>query len=264
MQQLGGKVENCGGMWYDGKNETGEWFMVYTEQFYVGYSDCGAEMTLHNNALLRIFENIASMHGAAVGDSPLDVPYRWVLLSYHVCVRKRPQFNRRVTVKSWNRAVKGVTSCREFELYDEDGTLLCTAISNWVRIDGETGKLQRLGEDMAAQYGSEPERGNFPSPWIAKLKEPAQYAFEKRYTVDRNFIDANRHMNNVCYLDLANCVLPQEVYDRGESDTFSIHYRKASYYGEELVCHYAEDDEAATVAVKDGSGEVRALVRFEK
>jgi len=58
--------------------------MVYTEQFYVGYSDCGADMTLRNTALLRYFENIASMHGAAVGDSPLEVPYRWVLLSYHV------------------------------------------------------------------------------------------------------------------------------------------------------------------------------------
>lgn len=238
--------------------------MVYTEQFYVGYSDCGLDMALSNRGLLRIFENIASMHGASVGDCPLDVPYRWVLLSYHVRVNKRPKINSRVTAKSWNRAVKGVTSCREFEVYDEDGTLACTAISNWVRVDAETGKLERLGEAVAKQYDSEPQRGNFPSPWIAKLKEPAEYLYAKTYTVDRNFIDANRHMNNVCYLDLACCVLPQEVYDRGESDAFSIHYRKASYYGEELFCHYAEDDEAATVAVKDGSGEVRALVRFEK
>lgn len=236
--------------------------MVYTGQFYVGYSDCGADMTLSNTALLRIFENIASMHGAAVGDCPLEVPYRWVLLSYRVCVHQRPQLNTYMTAKSWNRAVKGVTSCREFELYDEAGTLLCTAISNWVRVDAETGKLQRLGEAVAAQYGSEPERGNFPSPWLAKLKEPAQYDVEKRYTVDRNFIDANRHMNNVCYLDLANCVLPQEVWEQGESNTFAIQYRKASYYGEALVCGYAADETGATVAVKDESGEVRALVRF--
>lgn len=235
--------------------------MVYTEQFYVGYSDCGADMTLSNTALLRYFENIASMHGAAVGDSPLEVPYRWVLLSYHVCVKHRPKFSSRVTLKSWNRAVKGVTSCREFELYDETGDLLCTAISNWVRVDAETGKLQRLGEAVAQQYGSE-ERGNFPSPWIPKLKEAEAYDFEKHYTVERNFIDANRHMNNVCYLDLANCVLPQEVWDKGEADTFSIHYRKASYYGEELVCGYAADETGTTVAVKGDDGEVRALIRF--
>ncbi|MBO5122712.1 MAG: hypothetical protein J6B99_06065 [Oscillospiraceae bacterium] len=237
--------------------------MVYTEQFYVGYSDCGADMTLSNTALLRYFENIASMHGAAVGDSPLEVPYRWVLLSYHVCVLRRPKFNSRVTLKSWNRAVKGVTSCREFELYDENGDLICTAISNWVRVDAETGKLQRLGEAVAEQYGSE-ARGNFDSPWIPKLKEAAVYDVEKRYMVERNFIDANRHMNNVCYLDLANCVLPQAVWDKGESNTFSIHYRKASYYGEELTCCYGEEENTAIVAVKGGEGDVRAVVAFER
>ena len=237
--------------------------MVYTEQFYVGYSDCGADMTLSNTALLRYFENIASMHGAAVGDSPLEVPYRWVLLSYHVRVNYRPKINSRLTVKSWNRAVKGVTSCREFELYDEDGTLFCTAISNWVRVDGETGKLQRLGEAVAQQYDSE-ARGNFDSPWIPKLKEAAVYDFEKHYTVDRNFIDANHHMNNVCYLDLANCVVPQELWDRGESNTFSIHYRKASYYGEVLTCCYAEEENGSLVAVKGAEGDVRAVVRFDK
>ena len=237
--------------------------MVYTEQFYVGYSDCGADMTLSNTALLRYFENIASMHGAAVGDSPLEVPYRWVLLSYHVCVKRRPKFNSRVTLKSWNRAVKGVTSCREFELYDEGGDLICTAISNWVRVDAETGKLQRLGEAVAEQYGSE-ARGNFDSPWIPKLKEAAAYDVEKRYMVDRHFIDANRHMNNVCYLDLANCVLPQAVWDKGESNTFSIHYRKASYYGEELTCCYGTEERGATVVVKGGEGDVRAVVAFER
>ena len=237
--------------------------MVYTEQFYVGYSACGRDMSLSNVALLRIFEDIASMHGAAVGDCPLEVPYRWVLLSYRVCVKYRPKINSRLTVKSWNRAVKGVTSCREFELYDEDGTLFCTAISNWVRVDAETGKLQRLGEAVAEQYGSE-ARGNFDSPWIPKVKEAATYDVEKRYMVERHFIDANRHMNNVCYLDLANCVLPQEVWDKGESNTFSIHYRKASYYGEELTCCYGEEETGATVVVKGGEGDVRAVVAFER
>ena len=51
--------------------------MVYTEQFYVGYSDCGADMTLSNTALLRFFENIASMHGAAVGGASLICTGHW-------------------------------------------------------------------------------------------------------------------------------------------------------------------------------------------
>ena len=190
--------------------------MVYTEQFYVGYSDCGADMTLSNTALLRYFENIASMHGAAVGDSSLEVPYRWVLLSYHVCVKRRPKFNSRVTLKSWNRAVKGVTSCREFDLYDEGGDLICTAISNWVRVDAETGKLQRLDEAVAEQYGSE-GRGNFDSPWIPKLKEATAYDVEKCYRVERNFIDANRHMNMSAISTLPTVCCPKRCGTRGRA-----------------------------------------------
>lgn len=236
--------------------------MVYTEQFYVSYSDVNTQLRLSNSGLLRYFEDIASMHGSAVGDSPLESPYRWILLAYHVRVHSRPIYGERVTVKSWNRAVKGVTSCREFELYDAAGNLAVTAISNWVRVDAATGKLQRLGEAVAEQYGSE-ARGNFESPWIPKVKEPAEYDYEKQYFIDRNFIDANHHMNNVYYLDLADCVLPQEVYDRG-SDIFSIYYRKAVLYGEQVSCCYAADDAGDTVAVKGPEGDVRAVICLGK
>lgn len=236
--------------------------MVYSEQFYVGYSDVNTQLRLSNSALLRYFEDIASMHGTSVGDGPLDSPYRWILLVYHVCVHSRPIYGERVTVKSWNRAVKGVTSCREFELYDEKGDLAVTAISNWVRVDSETGKLQRLGEAIGEQYGSE-ARGNFDSAWIPKAKEPAAYEYEKQYFIDRNFIDANHHMNNVYYLDLADCVLPQAAYDRG-CDTFSIYYRKAVLYGETVTCCYAADESGDTVAVKGAEGDVRAIIWLGK
>lgn len=257
-------MKKGGGCGILGKNkDRSELAMIYTERFYVGYGDCGAALTISNTALLRLFENIASMHGAAVGDSPLTSPYRWVLLSYHVEVVRRPQFNRCVTVKSWNRAVKGVTSCREFEVYDEDGALVCTATSNWVRIDAESGKLQRLGAEVAAQYGSE-DHGNFPSPWIAKVKEPEEAAFTVTKTVPRHFIDANRHMNNVAYLDLANDVLPTAAWEQGEYDRFTIYYRKASYLGETLHCTCTEAETGHTVTVRGAEGDVRALLLFER
>ncbi len=237
--------------------------MVYTQEIFVSYSDVDTNLRLSNRGLLRYFEDIASMHGTAVGDSPLTSPYRWVLLSYCVRVHSRPLYAQRVTVKSWNRAVKGVTSCREFEVYDESGNLAVTAISNWVRVDAATGKLQRLSEAVAEQYGSE-NRGNFESPWIPKVKEPAEFEYEKQYFIDRNFIDANHHMNNVYYMDLADCAVPQEVYDRGSCDNFSIYYRKAVLYGETVTCCYAGSGESDTVAVKGEDGDTRAVVVLGK
>ncbi len=238
--------------------------MVFTQKFYVGYSSVGKNLAITNSGLLRIFEDIATMHGSAVNDGLWDTTDRWVLLCYQVCVSRRPKLGEELTVKSWNRDMKGVTSCREFEVYDEAGEMMVTAISNWVRIDGPTGKLQRLTKELFDQYGSEPDRGNFPSPWITKLREPEAGVCTYRGTVERYFIDSNDHLNNVHYMDLALCALPQEVYDRGEGDRFTIYYRKAVLCGEEVRCCYSEDDTGYTVSIRGGEGDSRALIRFEK
>ncbi|MBR5572271.1 MAG: hypothetical protein IKV99_06495 [Oscillospiraceae bacterium] len=238
--------------------------MVFTHQFYVGYSSVGKDLAITNSGLLRMFEDIATMHGTAVNDGLWDTTDRWVLLAYQVCVHRRPKLGQELTLRSWNRDMKGVTSCREFELYDEAGELMVTAISNWVRIDGNTGKLQRLTRELFDQYGSEPQRGNFPSPWIAKLRESEEGQCTYRCTVERYFIDTNEHLNNVHYMDLALCALPQEVYDRGECDRFTIYYRKAVLCGEEVQCLYREDAGGCTVSVRGAEGESRALIRFEK
>lgn len=238
--------------------------MVYTRQFYVGYSSVGKNLAITNSGLLRIFEDIATMHGTAVNDGLWDTTDRWVLLCYQVDVRRRPKLGQELTVKSWNRDMKGVTSCREFEVYDEAGELTVTAISNWVRIDGNTGKLQRLTKELFDQYGSEPERGNFPSPWITKLREPEAGACTYRCTVERYFIDTNDHLNNVHYMDLALCALPEAVYEGGEFDRFTIYYRKAVLLQEEVCCSYHEDEGGCTVSVKGSEDDIRALIRFEK
>ncbi len=238
--------------------------MVFTRQFYVGYSSVGKSLTITNSGLLRIFEDIATMHGTAVKDGLRDTTDRWVLLCYEVSVHRRPRLGEELTVKSWNRDMKGVTSCREFEVFDEGGELLVTAISNWVRIDGNTGKLQRLTRELFEQYGSEPQRGNFPSAWIAKLREVEGHTTEHRCTVERYFIDSNDHLNNVHYMDLALCALPREVYEGGEGDNFTIYYRKAAYCGETLLCRYTEQEEGCMVSICGEDGEVRTLIRFEK
>ena len=238
--------------------------MVFTQEHYIGYSSVGPTLALKNSELLRIFEDVATRHGTAVNDGLWDTTDRWVLLAYQVCVHQRPKLGQTLTVRSWNRDMKGVTSCREFELYGEDGVLLVTAISNWVRIDGQSGKLQRLSQELFDRYGSEPERGNFPSPWIAKLRDAeGAVTAERQMTVERYFIDSNDHLNNVHYMDLALCVLPQAVYDRGESDRFTIYYRKAVRCGEEVACRYREDETGATVSVCGAEGDVRALIRLE-
>ena len=101
--------------------------MVVDEKFYVGYSDINKELKISNTALLKIFENMACIHGSMAGESIKTSKYRWFLTAYHVKVLNRPDYETYITARTWSREIRGVSACREFEIYDENGKLCVIA-----------------------------------------------------------------------------------------------------------------------------------------
>ena len=161
--------------------------------------------------------------------------------------------------------MKGVSASREFEIRGEDGKLQVVALSNWARINISTGKLERMSPEAFARYESEPERHNFDEAWVSKAHDINDYSLEREFFIDRNLIDPNRHMNNVYYLDLALRTIPEDVYLRGDTNEFTITYRKAIAYAETVRCLYCEDDTSYTVAVKSQDmSDTRAVIKLNK
>lgn len=239
--------------------------MIFSEKFYVGYSDINRKFELSNASILKMFEDVACMHGSAVGCGMQETTSRWFLTAYHIRVHKRPKYEERVTVNTWSKEIKGFLAAREFEIYLEDGTLAVTANSNWTHINGETGKVERVPQEVADAYQSEKEKTNFDTVKLAKIKECQEYLGEREFYVDRNFIDVNHHMNNVCYLELANLVLPEEVYNQAACDEFEIMYRKAIPYGETVKCLYAETEDCYIVTFKsEDLSDMHAVVKYYK
>lgn len=237
--------------------------MVYSAEFYVGFSDVNPDLGLSNASALRLFENVCCMQGEAVGDGFKDTPGRWFVTAYHVIIFNRPKYNDIVTVSTWSREAKGVAASREFEIRDKSGKLLAAALSNWARMNTETGRLERMSPEAFARYESEPQRHYFDDPWLQKMREGGETLYTRKYTVGRSLIDPNRHMNNVKYLDIAAESLPDNAYGTGEADEFEITYRKAVPYGKTLVCEYSEDDTARFVTMRTDD-EVNAVVKLYK
>ena len=144
--------------------------MVFKEKFYIGYSDINKDFRISNTAVLKTFENVSCMHSTAVGDGMKTSESRWFLKAYHVRIIKRPEHEEQVTACTWSRQTKGVSASREFEIYDENGDLCITGISNWVRVNKEL-KPERITPEIFDCYESECDRTNFDNPWIDKLKE---------------------------------------------------------------------------------------------
>ena len=238
--------------------------MVYSDKMYVGFSDVGSSLEMTNTAILRAFENVCCMQGESVGDGISDSDGRWFLTAYRVRVFKRPAYNDRIIASTWSRCMKGVAASREFEIRSLDGQLCAASLSNWARMNIQTKKLERMSPEAFAKYESEPDRHNFDDPWIQKLRDPEASGIAREFYVDRNLIDPNGHMNNVCYLDLAVRTLPEEVYRLGEANAFDITYRKATAYAETVNCVYSEDASGRFVTVKSHDmSEIKAVARFE-
>ena len=237
---------------------------MLTEKFYVGYSDIDKNYKLSNIALLKMFQNIVTMHGKTANDSLKDTNYGWFLTSYRVKVPKRPEYENWFNLSTWSRAIKGFTASREFESLDKNGNLQICAVSNWVRINKTTKKIERVSSDIIDAYGQE-EKTNFDSPWNQRLEECDKVDFEKLVKIDRNFIDIHNHVNNVAYLELAYIALPEEVYNNFECNEFDIMYKKAIKCYDEICLEYTDTDDYYNITIKSkDKTTLHAIVRLYK
>lgn len=239
--------------------------MIFSETFYVGYSSVNRQLELSNAAILKLFEDIASMHGSLAKDGLNDTESRWFLTGYHIKMTKRPAYDSRFLLKTWSHDMKSIQASREFEICDEKGNQLGIATSNWVRMNTQTMRPERVTQELMDAYGTENALSNFDSPWIEKLKEPENFDFVKEYKIDRNFIDANNHMNNVAYMELVNNVLPDEVYEKAESLEFTIMYKKAIQYSDTVKCCFTTTDDCYFVTIKNqDETDLHAVIKLSK
>ncbi len=235
-----------------------------TEKIFIGYSDINKEFQLSNTSILKFFQNATSIHSKSVGDSLKNAKLGWFLTSYHVKIIKRPEYESWVKINTWSRDVKGFIASREFEIRDEENNLLVCALSNWARVNLQTQKLERISQETIEAYGKN-KHSNFDILWLPKLKECDHVDFEKEYLIDRNFIDTNKHMNNVAYLEIANLVLPDSVYEKPECLEFEIMYKKSIYLGQRVKCLYTEMQDHYIISIKSPEeDELYAIIKLYK
>ncbi len=239
--------------------------MFVEEKYFVGYQYVDADLKLKNSSILCMLEDLAGVHGILAGESIKTSPTTWLLSAYRVNVKKRPEYGDRVTVRTWSRDIKSFTACREFEILNSDGEVIVTAISEWAHINRVDGKLEKCTPELADAYQHETEYSNFEGALrVKRLKTPENIENEIEFTVGRGWIDANHHMNNVYYLDLAEMALPDDVAENFCPDDFSIFYRKEIKCGESVDCRFSKVEDGYFVSVFGKDGKLHAQIMLYK
>lgn len=221
--------------------------MVVSHEFLVGFRDVDVNSKMKNSAILNVFQEIAGFHSIEVGKKFESLDSTWILTGYKVNIIKRPVYGDMIDVSTWGTEIKSITAVREFEIRNKSGELLVTAISNWAHMSNN--RLAKVSEETIKAYGLEPEHTNYNELKLKKIMEPETYSIENEYVVDWNWIDVNRHMNNIYYMDLVDMILPEQ-YKLEPCDCFEVSYKKEIKYKEKIKCQYAELEDSRIVMVK--------------
>ena len=239
--------------------------MIVSKDFYVGYRDIDSNLKMRNNAILDLFQEMAGIHATKCGQGTGQIETAWVLTGYKVNILKRPKYGETVEVLTWAREIKGITSCREFEIKSKEGELLVIAVSNWAHVNIAEKKLVKVDEGVANAYGLEPKKTNFDEIRLKRLNEPENYEYVKEYSIDWDWIDCNHHMNNTYYSLVAEMTLPEDVKIKNEYSGLEIMYKKEIKYKERVKCLYTETEDSYIVTIKsEDLSELYAIVKLKK
>ncbi|MBQ3415646.1 MAG: hypothetical protein IJH39_09990 [Clostridia bacterium] len=240
--------------------------MIFKEEFKIELEDIGKDKCFSNKALLKYLENIGADHSSQAGYGILDMErtkVSWILLDWKVRIFKREKYSKTIKINTWSRGSKRIYSYRDFEVFDENNNKIAIATSRWALINIDTGKIERISEDITEKYYPENEFV-FEEAELEKRKEPEEFVNTIKYTVNRSDIDINNHMHNLNYLDLAYEALPQEIYEKDEFNNIRITYKKEIKLGETVKCKYTFDkkqnDKHIVAITSEDDSKIHAII----
>ena len=217
--------------------------MKLEQSFFVGVQDVDARKRITNKALIEMISNISMLHGVVAGQTYTEgtSPVSWLVISWKLIVYDRPRMFSTLRVQTWAQQHTKVKANRDYIVYDEQDRIVARATAVWVPIDVESGRFLRVTPEHMAPFEPEPEEQNFPDysfPPLRKFEMPVLQSLE--VTADRSMVDYNDHVHNSNYMDLANLVLPEEVYQSSFDDVMII-YKQEIICGDRLCLEYSED-----------------------
>lgn len=239
---------------------------IIEESYIVRANDIEESGKITNRGILSFLENVACKHSDIAGYGCMDIPttyLSWVLLHWKLEVLKRASYGEKVIVKTWARCAHKCFTLRDFEMYNEKGTLLCRASSKWSLINTETASIARITDDILSKYEIE-EKSVFHEEDIAKLKEPElSSAPNFSFSVLRRDIDFNHHMHNLYYLDYAYEALPKQIYEEEEKNHLEIMFKTGAKLGDVVNCYYTNSENADFIVMKnDENKHLNAIIKL--
>lgn len=239
--------------------------MFFTQDFNISLSMLSQNTYISNKGFLSLLQDIAEMHSASIsyGVTDIDKTNRsWALLNWKVKFISRPKYGDTITIKTWSRYSTKIYSYRDFEILNSSGETIAIATSKWILIDVQKGKVARLEEKIIDMYHPE-SKSVFGITEIDKLEEPESYSSIINYTIRKSDIDVNKHVNNLCYLDIALEAFPGDSIEFNSCNEFEILYKHQIKIDDNITASYSLEKGTNYVVIKSDNGKIlHSIIKF--
>ena len=226
---------------------------IYSERFPISPEG------LCTGDLFRLMQKISGDHSTLLGYSEEkmeELGVMWVIIRHGVQVLRWPAPGEKILARTWPGPTRHGMCPRFYRLESGTGELLVTGCAVWSVVDRVSRKMvipAARGVEIPPQVtGLEARRP--AAPVRLETKE------SRIYTVPRQVLDENGHMNNTRYYDLAEHVMGTE--GRKLSDAL-VEYAAEAREGDRLCLDWGEQEGLFCIAGEiDGSPAFRINLRY--
>lgn len=213
--------------------------LTYEKPFAVRYYELDATGRVQPVTLLNYLQDAADEHATLLGVGVKALHARdltWVLSRLHLSVARYAGPGETLLVRTWPSTRGSLFTCREFELLDAAALVVARATTSWVVIDLERRRPVRIAE-VLPDYPLDSRRA--VDDEFLSLPPCGACDGERRFTVRRDDLDINRHVNNAVYVGWALEATPAATAESLRPIDVEVGYRAEAFAGETVVARCA-------------------------
>ncbi len=186
---------------------------VYLEEFHLRSQHVDMYRRLRTSELFRRLQEASIRHTEQLGmgrDKTLDKGILWVLTLQNAQIRRMPEYDEHVVLKSWPGDTMHLLFPRYYSMETAEGEPLLKASALWGLVNSATRRIvfpESCGIVIEGVHTG--EEIALPVP-PRRIDCTEHMAFQVPYS----YVDLNGHMNNTRYFDLAEDCIPAAAEGR--------------------------------------------------
>lgn len=176
---------------------------MYRRPFRVRYSETGCDGFIKPLKIFDYCQDAAMEHAENLGVSSVRLKARdlaWFIVRYKARFFALPRWNQDLVLQTWRYPQRGLYDIRCYELRDDKERLLMQGRSALVIIDTLRKRPVRLKHALPPeQLAAVPDEGDA----FAELPAVTHPEFEQRFSIRKQDLDFNGHVNNTVFIGWA-------------------------------------------------------------